>query len=188
MDSLLAVAIVRTKTRQPSNKEQTVSGGIIADAFKKEIGESEINHRIAKCCNPIPGDDVIGYLNPLNETILIHKLRCPNSVKLSSSHGDLMVPVKWTTYKMFSFLAKIAIQGIDRPDIYLQITSLITEELNVNIRTFNMASHDGIFEGTIELYVHDTGDLDNLMKRLKRLKGVETVKRLEILDQSKEEV
>jgi len=176
------------KTRQTSNKEQIISDGVIADSFKKEIGESEINYRTAKCCNPIPGDDVIGFLYPLNKTILIHKLRCPNSVKLSASHGDLIVPVKWTTYKMFSFLAKIALQGIDRPDIYLQIINLISEELNVNIRTFNMASHDGIFEATIELYVHDTNNLDDLMKRLKSLKGVESVKRLEILDQTKEEV
>jgi GTP pyrophosphokinase len=88
---------------------------------------------------------------------------------------------------VFSFLAKITIQGIDRIDIYLQIITLLTEKLNVNIRTFNMASHDGIFEGTMELYIHDTNDLDDLIKRLKSLKGVETVKRLEILDQNKEE-
>ncbi len=176
------------KAKPAPDKEQLINGGVVANPSKKNIDESKLNYRIAKCCNPIPGDDVVGYLNPGNEMILIHKSRCPNAVKLSANRGDLIVPVKWTTYKMFSFLAKIAIQGIDRPDIYLQITTQITEELNVNIRTFNMSSHDGIFEGTIELYVHDTNDLDNLMRRLKGLKGVESVKRLEILDQKKEEV
>ena len=176
------------KARPATGSEQLITGGVIADSPKKDIDESKINYRIAKCCNPIPGDDVVGYLNPSNDLVLIHKSRCPNAVKLSANRGDLIVPVKWTTYKMFSFLAKIAVQGIDRPDIYLQITTQITEELNVNIRTFNMSSHDGIFEGTIELYVHDTSDLDNLMKRLKNLKGVESVKRLEILDQNKEEI
>jgi GTP pyrophosphokinase len=176
------------KARPAPTKEQMINGGVTADSPNKNIDETEINYRIAKCCNPIPGDDVIGYLNPSNDMVLIHKQRCPNAVKLSANRADLIVPVKWTTYKVFSFLAKIAIQGIDRPDIYLQIITLITEELSVNIRTFNMACHDGIFEGTIELYVHDTNDLDNLMKSIKNLKGVESVKRLEILDQTKEEV
>jgi len=76
----------------------------------------------------------------------------------------------------------IEVQGIDRPDIYLQLISKISVELNVNIRTFNMSSHDGIIEGTIELYVHDTNDLENLMNSLRKLKGIESVKRLEILD------
>ena len=176
------------KARQSSNRERQIKGNLTAGSPKKDNDESKLNYRIAKCCNPIPGDDVIGYSNPMNDMILIHKSRCPNAVKLSANHGDLIVPVKWTTFKMFSFLAKIAIQGIDRPDIYLQIISLITDELNVNIRTFNMSSHDGIFEGTIDLYVHNTNDLDSLMKKLKDLKSVESVKRLEILDQQKEEV
>jgi len=176
------------KSRPAPDRKQLINDGITVDPSTKIIDESKINHRIAKCCNPIPGDDVVGYLNPSNDIILIHKSRCPNAVKLTANRSDLIVPVKWTTFKMFSFLARIAVQGIDHSDIYLQIITRITEELNVNIRTFNMASHDGIFEGTIELYVHDTNDLDNLMKRLKAIKGVESVKRLEILDKSKEEV
>ncbi|MDR1672406.1 MAG: RelA/SpoT family protein [Bacteroidales bacterium] len=147
-----------------------------------------MQYRIALCCNPIPGDDVIGYMNHKEDVVQIHKSRCPNAVKLASNHSECIVPVKWTTYKVFSFLVKIAIQGIDRPDIYLRIISKITEEMNVNIRTFNMASHDGIFEGTIELYVHNTEDVENLTKELKNLKGVETVKRIEELDQSRESI
>ena len=175
------------KARTVSSSEQSTNGDATS-VPTKNIDESKFNYRIAKCCNPIPGDDVIGYLNQSNDLILIHKSRCPNAVKLTANRNDLIVHVKWATFKMFSFLAKIAVQGIDRPDIYLQITSCITEELNANIRTFNMASHDGIFEGTIELYVHNTIDLDNLMKSLRDLKGVESVKRLEILDQQVEEL
>jgi GTP pyrophosphokinase len=179
---------------KPTVKEVQSSGNFPADSslpsvvLKEDVDESKLNYRIAKCCNPIPGDDVIGYLRPGADLVLIHKSRCPNAVKILSNRGNLIVPVKWTTYKILSFLARIAVQGIDRPDIYLQITAKITEELNVNIRTFNMSSHDGIFEGTMELYVHDTADLENLMKQLKNLKGMESVKRLEILDQSKEEI
>jgi GTP pyrophosphokinase len=116
----------------------------------------------------------------------IHKTRCPNAVKLLASFPDDIVPVKWTSYKVFAFLARIAVRGIDRPDIYMRIITTITEELDVNIRTFNMASHDGIFEGAADLYVHDTRDVENLIRQLKTVKGVESVKRVEILDQSKE--
>ncbi len=182
----------KAKTPQ-TEQEQLLKGGVTTNpkssvVIRENIDETKLNYRIAKCCNPIPGDDVVGYLDTKNDMVLIHKSRCPNAVKLLSNRSDLIVPVKWTTYKMFSFLAKVAVQGIDRPDIYLQVITQITDELNVNIRTFNMASHDGIFEGTIELYVHDTNDLDKLMRQLKNLKGVEIVKRLEILDQTKEEV
>ena len=177
-----------TKALPSSGNEQLNSDSTVPDATEESIDEQKFNYKIAKCCNPIPGDDVIGYLNLSNELILIHKSRCPNAVKLTANRGDLIVPVKWTTLKVFSFLAKISIQGIDRPDIYLQITTRLTEELNINIRTFNMASHDGIFEGTIQLYVHNANDLENLMKKLKKLKGVESVKRLEILDKQLEEV
>ena len=168
------------KPRPAPEKKQLITGGVMADSSKKNIDKSKFNYRIAKCCNPIPGDDVIGHMDTSKDLILIHKSRCPSAVKLSANQADLIVPVKWTTYKMFSFLAKIAIQGIDHADIYLQIITPITAELNVNVRTFNMASHDGIFEGTIELYVHDTNDLNDLMKQLKAIKGVESVKRLEI--------
>ncbi|MDR2848586.1 MAG: RelA/SpoT family protein [Bacteroidales bacterium] len=154
---------------------------------KQEPDAPPLDYEIALCCSPIPGDDVIGYLNPKDGMVHIHKSRCPNAVKLLSSYAEAIVPVKWTTCKIFSFLVQIALQGIDRPDIYLRIISKITEEMNVNIRTFNLASHDGIFEGTIELYVHDTKDVEKLTKELKELKGVEVVKRLEILDQSKGE-
>ena len=176
------------KSLPASDSNQLSSDSTVSETIEKNVDEPKFNYKIAKCCNPIPGDDVIGYLNQSHELVLIHKSRCPNAVKLTASRGDLIVPVKWTTFKVFSFLAKISIQGIDRPDIYLQITTRLTEEMNVNIRTFNMASHDGIFEGTIQLYVHDTNDLENLMKKLKKLKGVESVKRLEILDQQREAV
>jgi len=176
------------KERTATDKEQMTVDDTTTEPQKKDIDESLLNYRIAKCCNPIPGDDVVGYLNISNDMVLIHKSRCPNAVKLTVNRSDMIVPVKWTTYKMFSFLAKILIQGIDRPDIYMHIITQITEELNVNIRTFNMASHDGIFEGTIELYVHDTNDLEKLTNSLKNLKGVDSVKRLEILDQTKEDI
>ena len=154
---------------------------------QKSKDESLQNFQIAKCCNPIAGDEVTGILDPTNGLVSIHKAGCPAAVKTMANRSDLIVPVKWTLYKMYSFLAQIEINGLDRPDIYMQIMSKIAEELNVNIRTFNLSSHDGIFEASVELYVHDTNDLENMMKNIKSLKGVETVKRIEIIDSAKEE-
>ena len=138
----------------------------------------EINYTIAKCCNPIPGDDVMGYINP-NEAIVIHKTKCPNAIKLMSSFGDNIVTAEWTTHKILSFLATIKLQGIDRLGIVNNVTNIISKELNVNMRAISFDSHNGIFEGTIDLYIHNTQDLNNLMLNLKKIKGIDSVVRVE---------
>lgn len=143
---------------------------------------SEPNYKLAKCCNPIPGDDIVGHRSA-SGVVIIHKSRCLNAVKLVSSHGELIVPSKWTTYKILSFLTRVAIQGIDRFGIYNQITQVITTKLNVNIRTINLASHDGIFEGYLDLYVHNAKDIDFLISTLLKVKGVESVTRVEVLQE-----
>jgi GTP pyrophosphokinase len=138
----------------------------------------EANYKLAKCCNPIPGDDIVGHRSN-NEVVIIHKSRCPHAVKLVSAHADLIIQAKWTTYKILSFLARISVQGIDKFGIYNNITTVICKEFNVNIRAINLASHDGIFEGTIDLYVHSAKDLNTLLDKLRNLKGVENVTRVE---------
>ncbi|MFP4025325.1 MAG: RelA/SpoT family protein [Thiohalospira sp.] len=139
----------------------------------------ENKYKIAKCCNPIPGDDVIGYKNPKEEHFVIHKAKCPNAIKLLSSQGNYIVKVKWTSQKFLSSLAKLTLNGIDRIGIASDITTVISEELDVNIRKIFIETHDGIFEGEIELYVHSVKDLNNLIMNISKIKGVETVKRKE---------
>lgn len=151
--------------------------------FLKDTDDgSEPNYKLAKCCNPIPGDDIVGHRSA-NDVVIIHKSRCLNAVKLVSSHGELIVPSKWTTYKILSFLTRVSIQGIDRFGIYNQITAVITTKLNVNIRTINLASHDGIFEGYLDLYVHNAKDIDFLISTLLKIKGVESVSRVEVIQE-----
>jgi GTP pyrophosphokinase len=96
-----------------------------------------------------------------------------------SSHGNYIVKVKWTSQKFLSSLAKLTINGIDRIGIASDITTVISEELDVNIRKFFIETHDGIFEGDIELYVHSVKDLNNLIMNISKIKGVESVKRKE---------
>jgi GTP diphosphokinase / guanosine-3',5'-bis(diphosphate) 3'-diphosphatase len=140
---------------------------------------SEANYRLAKCCNPIPGDDIVGHRSGNDNVVIIHKSRCPHAVKLVSAHANLLIQAKWSTYKILSFLARVAIRGVDRFGMYNQITTIISKELNVNIRAINLASHDGIFEGTMDLYVHNAKDLNTLLDKLVNIKGVEQVSRVE---------
>ncbi|MGM0504949.1 MAG: RelA/SpoT family protein [Bacteroidota bacterium] len=147
--------------------------------IREDTDLEENKYKIAKCCNPIPGDNVIGYKNPKEDYIIIHKAKCPNAIKLMSSQGNYIIKVKWTSQKFLSSLAKLTINGIDRIGIASDITSVISEELDVNIRKIFIETHDGIFEGEIELYVHSVKDLNNLIMDISKIKGVESVKRKE---------
>ena len=145
----------------------------------ESIDNEEKNYILAHCCYPIPGDEVIGYKD-FDGTVTIHQLRCEEAVKLISSHVERIIPVKWTKHKVLSYLVSIELSGFDRFGVYNNITTVISKELNVNIRTINLHGHDGIFEGTIDLYVHNTSDLNNLISNLLKIKGLETVRRIEI--------
>ncbi len=136
---------------------------------------------VAKCCNPIPGDDVIGYVSP-DEIVIVHKAICAEAVRLMAQHGDRIVAAKWTSQKALSFLARIEVIGTDRMGIISELTKVISEELMVNIRKFHIESHDGIFEGFIDLYVHDVTHLNNLIMNIMRVKGIENVKRMDKFD------
>jgi GTP pyrophosphokinase len=96
-----------------------------------------------------------------------------------SSEGNRIIPVRWTIHKLASFLARISINGIDRLGLINEITNIISMELNVNIRNINVSVYNGIFEGTIDLYVHHTRDLNNLIMQLSNVKGIASIKRIE---------
>jgi len=148
--------------------------------LRENVHDLETEYIIAQCCSPIPGDDVIAIRDELDQ-IIVHKANCGDAIKLSSSQGHRIVDVQWTTHKYYSFLVKIGISGIDKFGVYNDITTTITKQLNVNIRNINLESHDGIWNGSIELYVHNTKDLNLLIMNIGKLKGVESVYRLENL-------
>ena len=144
--------------------------------------KTEPDYIISKCCNPIPGDDVIGYKNMDTELIEIHKNNCPNAIRFMTSEARSIMSVRWTANKILSFLAKIQVKGIEKFGIYNELTTVITKNLKTNIRNINLSAHDGIFEGTIDLYVHDTKDLNNLILNISKIKGVDSVSRVELID------
>ena len=133
---------------------------------------------IAPCCNPIPGDDVVG-MNIAGTKVTVHKLFCPEAIRLMASFGDKIVPIKWVSHKLMSFLTVIKMTGIDKPGIVSDITALIAKEGKVNMRMIHFDTRDGIFEGFIHLYVHNTADLNNIVSRISQIQGVESVMRVE---------
>jgi len=147
--------------------------------IREDVDETQLPYQVAQCCHPIPGDDVIGYKNPQSDVIIVHKAKCPNAIKLMSSQGQYIVPAQWTTHKYLSFLAKLNIKGIDRIGMAKDITTLISNELSANIRKISFESTDGVFSGYIELYVHNVSDLNNLILNTSKIKGVDSVKRVE---------
>jgi len=136
------------------------------------------NYLIASCCNPIPGDDVVGYIDD-EEKVILHNRKCPLAIKLMSSQGNQLVSAEWTTHKLLSFLAIINLTGIDQIGIVNKMTKVISDDQNVNMRSIHIESHDGIFEGAIYLYIHNVEDLNNLIYNLMKIKGVHTVARQE---------
>ena len=147
--------------------------------LKEDLETQKTDYVIGQCCKPIPGDDVIGYVDQELGKVVVHKTKCPNALKITSSQSQLIIPVKWTTHKVLSFLVKIAISGTDKFGIYNDITTVISKEFSVNMRSISLSSHDGIWDGTIEIYVHNTKDLNNLILNLGKIKGVESVSRVE---------
>ena len=139
------------------------------DSFQK-------NFRIASCCNPIPGDKVFGFIADNNE-IQVHSVNCPVGLKLKASYGDKILNLEWGDYTQYSFLSTIIIRGIDRIGILNEITKVITTDA-VNIKSLSIETNDGIFEGKVNLYVHNVADVQKLCSQILKLDGVKSVNRL----------
>ncbi len=139
------------------------------------------NYILASCCNPIPGDKVVGYLNEDN-IIEIHKTDCEVLKKLGAEHGDKIKQIRWSTFRVLSFLARIRLKGLDRVGILQDITSVISDKRKINMRTVKIDATGGFFDGYLDLYVHSKEDLDSIIEELKKIKGMKTVRREEVTD------
>ncbi len=144
------------------------------------FGESsdKILYKLAQCCQPIPGDDVFGFITS-GEGLKIHRTDCPNAAQLLANYGHRIVKTKWAKNKEISFLSGVRILGHDDVGVIQKITNVISGELKMNMRSLSIDSHDGIFDGTIKVYVHDREELDALCQSLSALEGINKVERLE---------
>lgn len=144
------------------------------------IGEDlqKIDYTLAACCNPIPGDDVFGFVT-VNEGIKIHRTNCPNAAQLMANYGYRVVKAKWNKQQELSFLTGLRIVGIDDVGLINNLTKVISNDFKVNIRSITIDTDDGIFDGSIKVFVNDKEHLDNLIKNLLAVKGVTGVTRFD---------
>ncbi len=144
------------------------------------IGEDMdvVDYKLAKCCTPIPGDDVFGFVT-VSEGIKIHRTNCKNSPELLSHHGNRVVKAKWTSQHEVAFLTGLKIKGTDRVGLINDVTKIISEELKVNMSSMSIHTDSGIFEGEIMVYVNDTRHLEQLIEKLRSVEGVVKVSRFD---------
>ena len=151
------------------------------DFIISEDGVSSHKYVIASCCNPIPGDSVIGF-KASDGTVTVHKRSCETANSLASKFGDKIVVPQWEEAKTqnLSFLVRLSLKGFDRIGIINDITRYISFVMSVNIRRFCLSTEDGVFDGFIDLYVHDMKDLDRLSNKLKKIEGIQSVIRTDL--------
>ena len=165
----------------PQKKEDETDDAAIPGeiAPAEEAPATEPQFEIAECCKPIPGDKVVGYRDPASGNIIVHKATCDELNRLATQFGRNIVKeeIKWSQHKARSYLVTTELRGIDRQGILLDLAKVVSADFNINIREVNIHSHDGIFEGNVSLYVKDAESLHAVMDKLRKIKGIESVKR-----------
>jgi len=149
--------------------------------FLLKEDQDNISFSLAKCCNPIPGEQVIGYLST-DDHVIIHKTECHELAKYLSNRGERIVAAEWTKFKRQSYLTRLRLGGFDKLGMVNQVTTIISKEHNINMRSVKFDTHEGIFEADLFLYIHNSEDLTNLISRLKKVEGIENVSREENLN------
>ena len=148
-------------------------GGILVDGNK-----SDILYSYAKCCNPIPGDPVIGYIT-VGEGVKIHRKTCPELLRISEKDPSKLIPVQWPGTDSSLFVAGLTIMGEDSPGILNDISHTIVSYQNTIIKSININTDNSTFEGSVTVYVRNLEHLHRVIDRLKKLKGVYSVERFE---------
>ena len=170
------VPFVSKKKKEDNPKQELF---IVPEKFNRKkpifLSEENINqYKFQGCCHPIPGDDALGYINNKNQ-IEIHKRACPVAAKLKSSFGNRILDIKWDMHKILFFDATIRLGGIDRVGLLNEITQIISSQMNVNIHKILITCEDGIFDGSIDLRVHDREDVKKIITNLKKIADLKEI-------------
>lgn len=179
--------VLKEKETKPEHKHEEEQKATVKPGKGAELiifGESsdKILYKLAQCCQPIPGDDVFGFVTS-GEGLKIHRTDCPNAARLLAHYGHRIVKTKWAVNKEISFLSGVRITGLDDVGVVQKITNIISGELKMNMRSLSIDSKDGVFEGNIKVFVHDRSELDELCQRLGELEGIMKVERLETIEE-----
>jgi GTP pyrophosphokinase len=166
----------RSKTPAQTDDPSKIPLNVNQSLIKDQGGE--FNYTVSRCCNPIPGDEVIALVFP-NEPMHIHRVSCPKAINLMSQFGNNIVKAKWKQKEDIAFLAGLKITGIDSVGFLNRLTEVISKQLNLNIRSLQLESSKGVVEATITVYVHHAQNLKDLIDKLKKIKDIKKVTRLE---------
>lgn len=132
---------------------------------------------LSNCCHPIPGDEVLGYKSEDGQ-MYIHKIDCPEANLLKTSYGKRIYSATWNTHRVQSFVETIELKGIDKFGVFINVLKIISSEFHINMRSISLSSEDGIFKGTMEIYVYDRKELDSLLKAVKKIDDIKEIKRV----------
>jgi GTP diphosphokinase / guanosine-3',5'-bis(diphosphate) 3'-diphosphatase len=171
------------KKKEEEEPDATTETNVIdkRKPFLLKETQDDVTYTLAKCCNPIPGDQVIGYLST-NDHINIHKTGCREVERFLSSHGNRIIAAEWTKFKKQSYLTRLRLEGFDRLGIVNEVTNIISKQHSINMRSVKFDTHEGIFEGDLFIYIHNADDLHHLIGSLEKIKGIERVSRDENLN------
>jgi GTP pyrophosphokinase len=174
--------IAEAKAKSAAAKSKVVSNKAPDAVILSD--DIDLPYSFAKCCNPIPGDEIFGFIT-VGEGVKIHRTNCPNAIGLMSNYGYRILRAKWAndTATKFSFITGIRISGIDSVGIVSSITDIISKQLQINMHSIQISSKEGTFEGYIELEVHDTKHLEDLMNKIKASSPLITVQREDVKNQ-----
>ncbi|MCW5520360.1 bifunctional (p)ppGpp synthetase/guanosine-3',5'-bis(diphosphate) 3'-pyrophosphohydrolase [Aureitalea sp. L0-47] len=172
------MSFIKNRIRKPGQPEDVNKEEITEKYDQLVFGKEEekLDYKIANCCNPIPGDDVFGFLT-VNEGLKVHKQNCPNALQLQSNYGYRIMQAKWIDSTQSDFRVELKISGIDTIGLVNDVTKVISGNLNINMKSVHFDSDDGIFTGNIIVVVKNKNILNNLVEKIKNINGIEKVKR-----------
>ena len=172
------VSYFKNKIRKPQVSTEIDKEEITAKYDQLVFGKEEekLEYKMANCCNPIPGDNVFGFIS-VTDGIKVHKKDCPNALQLQSNYAYRIIQAKWIDSSQQDFKAVIHLRGIDNIGLVSEITKEISSNMHVNMRNLNFDSHDGVFSGRITVVVKNNNILNTIIQRLKKINGIDKVSR-----------
>lgn len=169
------------RSKAAESESDDSKNGLMLNPLLINEQTSEFNYTVSRCCNPIPGDEVIALVFP-NEPLHIHRVNCPKAINLMSQFGNNIVKAKWKQKEDIAFLAGLKITGIDSIGFIHRFTEVLSHQLELNIRTLQLESSKGVVEATVTVYVHNAQNLKDLIEKLKKIKDIKKITRLDRID------
>ncbi len=164
----------RTTVQKDDNVKEEVTADYDMLVFGKE--EEKLKYSLSKCCNPIPGDSVFGFIT-IKDGIKVHKHNCPNALSMQSQYAYRVISAKWVDSSLQGFKATLEIIGVDNLGLVNEVTKVISGILNVNIHSLNISGDEGFFHGLITVHINNNKQLNNLIQKLRKIEGIEKVTR-----------